>query len=333
MSVLRKSSGKCREKVKCRYIVCPGPQGARGEDGPPGPQGSQGVQGSQGPQGGQGAQGPQGPQGVPGGGPQGATGATGTQGPQGGSPTGAQGNTGVQGAQGEAGSQGATGAVGPQGTQGPQGATGEAGPQGTQGAQGAQGMNPRGAQGAQGVTGETGPQGTQGATGEAGAHGTQGALGPQGPQGAQGAIGLPGLRFNYEVQSAPYSITSGRNSVPVVNMTMNVVDHTSTYADLYFTFSARVTFTAAIPAILPNVVVNIYSDNQSLISEQLYLPILPIESGYRLFSSAVYYIQNIPAAPFNIKFAVNTTSTSDTNPTIQLVVSSTDWMSALLTYR
>jgi hypothetical protein len=61
--------------------LIPGPQGARGEQGPPGPQGSkgdQGIPGPQGPQGAKGEQGPPGPQGS-----QGAKGDAGAPGPAG----------------------------------------------------------------------------------------------------------------------------------------------------------------------------------------------------------------------------------------------------------
>ena len=71
----------------------PGPQGAKGEQGPPGPQGAKGEQGPPGPQGSKGDQGIPGPQG-----PQGAKGEQGPPGPQG-----------SQGAKGDAGAPGPAG--------------------------------------------------------------------------------------------------------------------------------------------------------------------------------------------------------------------------------
>jgi len=65
----------------------PGPQGAKGEQGPPGPQGAQGEQGPPGPQGAKGDQGISGPQGTEGAkgeqGPPGSTGPAGLAGPAG----------------------------------------------------------------------------------------------------------------------------------------------------------------------------------------------------------------------------------------------------------
>ena len=73
----------------------PGPQGAKGEQGPPGAQGAQGEQGPPGPQGAKGEVGSPGPQG-----PQGAKGEQGPSGPAGPSglagPPGSPGSTGLR---------------------------------------------------------------------------------------------------------------------------------------------------------------------------------------------------------------------------------------------